>query len=82
MFMHICTQMSSMGDKRNTTTDSPRPDISSSSNPSRPSQSTSKVDKGKAAIPSLPPKDSKVTTTAASELSSLTNEHPVVNIED
>ncbi|KAL3513130.1 hypothetical protein ACH5RR_025847 [Cinchona calisaya] len=52
--------MSSMGDNTNATTVSSCPDLSSSSNPSGPSQSSSKVDKGKAAIPSLAPKDSKV----------------------
>ncbi|KAL3507134.1 hypothetical protein ACH5RR_032516 [Cinchona calisaya] len=59
--------MSSMGDNTNTTADSPCLNLSSSSNPSGPSQSSSKVDKGKAAIPSLPPKDSKVTTTTVGE---------------
>ncbi|KAL3533323.1 hypothetical protein ACH5RR_006844 [Cinchona calisaya] len=56
--------MSSMGDNTNTTSDSPCPDLSSSSNPSGPSQSSSKVGKGKAAIPSLPPKDSKKINTS------------------
>ncbi|KAL3530897.1 hypothetical protein ACH5RR_010219 [Cinchona calisaya] len=51
--------MSSMGDNTNATTDSLCPDLSSSSNPSGPSQSSSKVNKGKAAILSLAPKDSK-----------------------
>ncbi|KAL3532025.1 hypothetical protein ACH5RR_005546 [Cinchona calisaya] len=59
---HDCllqTKTSSMGDNTNATTASSCPDLSSSSNPSGPSQSSSKVDKGKAAIPSLAPKDSK-----------------------
>ncbi|KAL3505976.1 hypothetical protein ACH5RR_031358 [Cinchona calisaya] len=48
-----------MGYNTNTTADSPCSDLSNSSNPFGPSQSSSKVDKGKAAISSLPPKDSK-----------------------
>ncbi|KAL3498801.1 hypothetical protein ACH5RR_041533 [Cinchona calisaya] len=51
--------MSSMGDNTNTTADSPCLDLSNSSNPFEPSQSSSKVDEGKAAIPCLLPKDSK-----------------------
>ncbi|KAL3507156.1 hypothetical protein ACH5RR_032538 [Cinchona calisaya] len=62
--------MSSLGDNTNATTASSCPDLSSSSNPSGPSQSSSKVDKGKAAIPSLAPKDSKVTTTAGGKVRS------------
>ncbi|KAL3501826.1 hypothetical protein ACH5RR_036275 [Cinchona calisaya] len=75
MFMHICTQMSSMGDNTNATTDSSCLDLSSSSNPSEPSQSSSKVDKGKAVIPSLALKDSKVTTTAGGKVRSWVWEH-------
>ncbi|KAL3537549.1 hypothetical protein ACH5RR_000915 [Cinchona calisaya] len=67
--------MSRMGDNTNATTASSCPDLSSSSNPSGPSQSSSKVDKGKAAIPSLAPKDSKVTTTAGGKVRSWVWEH-------
>ncbi|KAL3500646.1 hypothetical protein ACH5RR_039739 [Cinchona calisaya] len=56
-------KLSGMEDNTNTSTDCPCPDLLSSSIPSGPPQSSSKVDKGKAAIPSLPLKDSKVPTT-------------------
>ncbi|KAL3498733.1 hypothetical protein ACH5RR_041465 [Cinchona calisaya] len=71
----VIEKMSSMRDNTNATTASSCPDLSSSSNPSGPSQSSSKVDKGKAAIPSLAPKDSKVTTTAGGKVRSWVWEH-------
>ncbi|KAL3529723.1 hypothetical protein ACH5RR_009045 [Cinchona calisaya] len=52
-----------MGENRNITADSSCPDFPSLVIPSGSSQPSSKVGKAKAAIPSLPCKKSKVTTT-------------------